>query len=359
MNTPILNQILLYLLCASFWFFKPVSLATVVLFLCILLCGNLMLLSPFPGIYYSLLGGFILLSFGQPDLLCFYPYILYIILSRTTQKKRVFILMAFCGLLSLYFSPNLFSLYNLLLFVLAFQLQNTTAQKAYWREKYRQTRNDNYEHSYDLIEKNKALRQNQDYEIHLATLKERNRIAREIHDNVGHLLSRSLLQTGALQVMNQDASLEVPILTLKESLDTAMTSIRDSVHDLHDESIHLQTALSGLQKEAVDLTVTLHYKMQTEPPKKFKYAILAIAKEALTNTQRHSNATRFDIYLTEHPAFYQFILKDNGTNIAKDFSGGIGLENMQERVIQLGGDFHILTSDGFRIQIILWKGETS
>ena len=45
--------------------------------------------------------------------------------------------------------------------------------------------------------------------------------------------------------------------------------------------------------------------------------------------------------------------------ISKDFSGGIGLENMRERVKQLGGEFHIVTTDGFRIQIILWKGETS
>lgn len=40
--------------------------------------------------------------------------------------------------------------------------------------------------------------------MRLATLNERNRIAREIHDNVGHLLSRSLLQVGALQVVNRD-----------------------------------------------------------------------------------------------------------------------------------------------------------
>ncbi len=358
MNT-LLDQIIIYLLCASFWFSKPVSLATVILFLSVLLCGNLMFLSNSSKFSYALFAGLIILSFLLPDLFYFYPYILYEIQSKTTQKKQLFVLVSACAMLHFYLFPISLWLYFLLLFVLASQLQNTTEKKEYWEQKYRQARNENYEHSYDLMEKNKALRQNQDYEIHLATLKERNRIAREIHDNVGHLLSRSLLQTGALQVMNHDKALDAPLLTLKESLDTAMTSIRNSVHDLHDESIHLQTALSDLQKEASDLTVSLHYKMQTEPPKEFKYAILAITKEALTNTRRHSNAERFDIHLTEHPAFYQLILKDNGTMISKDFSGGIGLENMRERVKQLGGEFHIVTTDGFRIQIILWKGETS
>ena len=358
MNT-LLDQIIIYLLCASFWFSKPVSYATVILFLSVLLCGNLMELTDSSRFCHGLFSAIVLLSFLLPDLFYFYPFILYETENKTTKKGNLFVLMSACVLLHLYLFPISLWLYFLLLFVLAFQLQNTTEKKEYWEQKYRRTRNENYEHSYDLMEKNKALRQNQDYEIHLATLKERNRIAREIHDNVGHLLSRSLLQTGALQVINHDAALDAPLHTLKESLDTAMTSIRNSVHDLHDESIHLQTALSDLQKEAADLAVSLHYKMQTEPPKEFKYAILAITKEALTNTRRHSNAARFDIYLTEHPAFYQLILKDNGTMIREDFSGGIGLENMRERVKQLGGEFHIATTDGFRIQIILWKGETS
>ena len=54
-----------------------------------------------------------------------------------------------------------------------------------------------------------------------------------------------------------------------------------------------------------------------------------------------------------------FVMKVMDTMISKDFSGGIELENMRERVKQLGGEFHIVTTDGFRIQIILWKGETS
>lgn len=73
--------------------------------------------------------------------------------------------------------------------------------------------------------------------MRLATLNERNRIAREIHDNVGHLLSRSLLQVGALQVVNRDETVRQGLDTMRDTLSGAMDSIRRSVHDLHDESV--------------------------------------------------------------------------------------------------------------------------
>ena len=94
-----------------------------------------------------------------------------------------------------------------------------------------------------LGEQNLRLAQAQDNEIHLATLKERNRIAREIHDNVGHMLTRSLLQSGALIVINKDEQLREPLESLKSTLDSAMTSIRESVHDLHDDSIDLKKVI--------------------------------------------------------------------------------------------------------------------
>ena len=52
-----------------------------------------------------------------------------------------------------------------------------------------------------LSEKNKALAEKQNSEIYAATLRERNRIAREIHDNVGHVLSRTILLTGAARAL--------------------------------------------------------------------------------------------------------------------------------------------------------------
>ena len=84
----LLDQIIIYLLCASFWFSKPVSLATVILFLSVLLCGNFIFLSNSSRFSYVLFAGLIILSFLLPDLFYFYPYILYEIQSKPRRKSN-------------------------------------------------------------------------------------------------------------------------------------------------------------------------------------------------------------------------------------------------------------------------------
>lgn len=63
-----------------------------------------------------------------------------------------------------------------------------------------------------MREKNRKLLEEQDTEIYMATLKERNRIAREIHDNVGHMLSRAILQMGALSTVYEEEPLHGQLL---------------------------------------------------------------------------------------------------------------------------------------------------
>lgn len=208
-----------------------------------------------------------------------------------------------------------------------------------------------------LKEKNQALLAKQDAEVHAATLKERNRIAREIHDNVGHLLTRSLLMTGAIQTMNQSDELQIPLQQLDDSLNQAMNSIRDSVHNLHDESLNLEEAVAQLVHGFQFCPVTLIYDMGYEPPTVVRYAFLSIAKEALANITKHSNATNARLIMREHPNLYQLEILDNGTQIHPSFSTkkGIGLTNMQERVSQLHGTMSLYTDHGFRIFITVPK----
>ena len=134
----------------------------------------------------------------------------------------------------------LFSFWGIFLFLLAFCLQNRTEAAECLEQRLMKLRDDSTEKNLLLEEKNRMLAEKQDYEIYAATLKERNRIAREIHDNVGHLLSRSILITGTAKALNASDALSPVLDNLDHSLNQAMTSIRSSVHDLHDESLNLE-----------------------------------------------------------------------------------------------------------------------
>lgn len=102
-------------------------------------------------------------------------------------------------------------------------------------------------------------------EIRIATLSERNRIAREIHDNVGHMLSRAILQLGAIMTVYRKDTIYDNLVPIKYSLDTAMNNIRESVHDLHKDGLMLKKQLNPyfqhLEIMILILYVTYH-KMQ-------------------------------------------------------------------------------------------------
>ena len=242
------------------------------------------------------------------------------------------------------------------------------------------------EKNVQLAEQNKRLFEAQDSEVRVATLKERNRIAREIHDNVGHLLTRSILQTGAIQILNKDASLQEPLNDLKTTLDGAMTSIRESVHDLHDDSIDLKRVLqemadavtgepepaasngAGTQQSsdgngtqtataASRFDINLQYDASPNIPGDIKLCIAGIVKEGISNAVRHSNGDKIDIIFREHPGFYQLLIEDNGKNKEQtEFNGGIGLRNMEDRAKNVGGRISFTASEqGFRVFLTIPK----
>ena len=200
------------------------------------------------------------------------------------------------------------------------------------------------------------MQEKQDYEIYNATLKERNRIAREIHDNVGHVLSRSILMVGAAKTINKDPGMTAILKNLEDSLNHAMNSIRNSVHDLHDEAVNLEEVEKSLVREFAFCPVQMVYDMTREVPREVKYCFISITKEAFANIMKHSNATKVQLILREHPGLYQLCIEDNGKDAFYDpEKSGIGIANMKERVNALGGTLQIFTDKGFRIFITIPK----
>ena len=335
--------------------------------------NSLPVLKRFDNRILVLTGSYVIFGFSSlwiPDLLLFFPLLLYQTLSAGLFPLAV-VEFPFWGLLAFRFHkfPEFLCLAGIFGFILAFFLWYHTRQYEILTRNFRQSRDDREEHALLLSEKNKALLEKQDYEIYAATLRERNRIAREIHDNVGHVLSRSILMTAACKTINKNEALDPLLGNLEESLNGAMNSIRSSVHDLHDDAVNLEDAIKGLVKDFTFCPVTLTYDMSRQVPREVKYSLISITKEGLSNVMRHSNADSVNILLREHPALYQLCIEDNGTlgskipdiqtdadsNKMETVSGGMGLSNIRDRVKALGGTVQITQEKGFRIFVTIPK----
>ena len=224
-------------------------------------------------------------------------------------------------------------------------MEKRTSELETAHNKLIETRDQSEEVNILLTEKNRYLCERRDHEIRIAVLTERNRIAREINDNVGHMLSRTLLQMGALLVTNKDDKLRPELEKVKDTLNEAMTSIRESVHNLHDDSVDLKNTVIELTKPLKDsFKVKLDMDFSEDIPKNIKFCFIGVIKEGISNIIKYSNGDSVIITIREQPAFYQLVIEDNGTNNnGIIYSDGIGLENMKIRTESLGGIFKYLS----------------
>ena len=223
------------------------------------------------------------------------------------------------------------------------------------RVEYINLRDDMVEFSRTLEEKNTELMEKQDYEVNMATLNERNRIAREIHDSVGHVMSSAILQVGALKTTTSDKTIKNNLSDLNETLSAGMNSIRKSVHNLYDDSIDLHVQLQKMVNDFALCPIEFDYDMGDVSNSKITYAIIAIVREALANIMKHSNADHVSLTVREHPGLYQVIVSDNGTKTNDDLETGMGLNNIKTRVESLKGFLNIDARSGFKLFVSIPK----
>lgn len=225
-----------------------------------------------------------------------------------------------------------------------------------YKNQLHRTRDDSIELEEILKNKNKALLMEQDQQVHLATLAERNRIAREIHDNVGHLLSRAILLLGAISTVNKDEAIAPQLKMLSDTLDESMEKMRSSVHDLHDDSIDLEKNITEILNELKGFTVNTELDLDENLPTDVKLSIIGILKEAVTNIIKHSNGNIVSVILHQNFSFCTISITDNGTlsleqkqKISIEDYDGIGLTNIRNRANSLGGEAYFYINDGFTV----------
>ena len=233
-----------------------------------------------------------------------------------------------------------------ILSVAATLLSLRTAQLEHGQERMRHTRDELQERALALEARNRDLADRQDYEVELATLAERARIAREIHDNVGHQLTRASLQAEALRVIHADEpGVAADFADVKRTVDEALQLVRASVHALNDNAVDLSVQLERIVKGArSDGGPQIELEVMTEhAPANVANCFAAVLREALSNTMRHACAQTVSVRCMEHPSFYQLIVTDDGAG-GVQASGcgaaeGMGLASMRERIEALGGTF--------------------
>lgn len=196
-----------------------------------------------------------------------------------------------------------------------------------------------------LERRNRELMDAQDYEVRLATLTERARIAREIHDNVGHLLTRATVQTEALRVVHAGEPVAGELAGVADTLREALAEVRTSVHDLRDDAADLSVQVRAVVECAcagTALKSAVHVEAG-EAPGPVAACLTAVVREAVSNTLRHAHATHITVELVEHPGLWRLTVTDDGTgsDAAPAPGAGMGLASMEERVRALGGTFRV------------------
>ena len=139
--------------------------------------------------------------------------------------------------------------------------------------------------------------------IRMATLGERTRIAREIHDNVGHLLTRAIMQAQAGKTVakaTNDTVAAQGFATLGATLDDAMTMVRRSVHDLEDDgtdfAAQIDDAVTSFDGIFPGFAVTLANDI-AKAPAPVSRCFATVIREALSNVVHHSAAREASVTL--------------------------------------------------------------
>ena len=246
---------------------------------------------------------------------------------------------------------------------LAALLALRTVQEEAARRSLHVVRDDLREKVLTLQDTNAQLLQAQDYELRAAALAERTRIAREIHDGVGHLLTRLLLQVKALQVVHrEEPGVVADLTTLDGGLDEALDSMRRSVHALSDDGEELATSLNMLGSRCGIESVRVDCSTEAEPPAVVARCVVAVVREALTNAARHGGARSARVAVTDYPAFWQVTVDNDGIVPAEGEpaaagrgGSGLGLRSMTERVEALGGRVRITPRPRFTVFVTIPK----
>ena len=185
---------------------------------------------------------------------------------------------------------------------------------------------------------------------HLAKVAERERIARDLHDVLGHTLSLVVLKSelaGKLLVNNPERARK-EIHDVEQIARTALAEVREAIRGYRAEGLaaELDRARATLDSAGVTLDC------ESSPPKMLpaqETVLSLILREAVTNIVRHAHASHCRISLQQSGPNILLGIEDDGCGAIRQ--EGSGLRGMRERVESINGRFQIVSENGTRLLI--------
>lgn len=212
----------------------------------------------------------------------------------------------------------------------------------------------------ELDESNRKLQEAYEELKEVALLQERQRIAKDIHDTVGHSITTVIMQTEAAKMMIDGNAKEAKqkIVSANVQAKHALEELRESVHLLSAQKVSatLKEEIENIIGESCDGTgIKIRSSVEeivlSGEKRRF---IVNTLKEGISNGLRHGCATAFYFELSKDGDSLNFLLSDNGTGCdVEGMQFGLGLEGMKNRALHFGGkaEFHSEKDEGFEIRV--------
>ena len=188
---------------------------------------------------------------------------------------------------------------------------------------------------------------------------ERKRLARELHDTIGHALAGMAVGVDAcITMIDKNPQLaKAQLKVISKAIRKGMKDVRNSLNKMRPDFLQqyrLKEAIEKMKEEisnVMDLKINLNYQIdETGFDTKIEDILFRVIQESITNSIRHGLATVVDINIYKENNLLCLKIKDNGKG-CKAINYGFGLKQMVERVSQIRGDINFYSENGFTTEI--------
>lgn len=238
-----------------------------------------------------------------------------------------------------------FLLYDVFDYILGFCILMLIREQIRQREKFEELNG-------ELLLKNQLLEKQRHQLEELAVMKDRNRMAQDLHDSLGHTLMAINMHLKVLekQDKNTDEKVQQIMKSLNEIVQSGIVQLRDTVYRLKNKTAtrSLKEELDKIvEKIRVDdsIIVQVDFDENVEEEPEVEDVIFKSVRECLTNTVRHAQASLIQIKIYKEEGRINIEVSDNGKG-SEEVNKSYGLQGIENRIKKLGGSVSFISELG-------------